>query len=1154
MAAVTQSVDNFLGGVSKQTDIKKLPGQVRDCLNVYPDPTYGLMKRPGFKFIENIYTSTGLADSLQYGKWFFIKRDNNETYIGVILDKDVSGFASAPIKIWNKDGTACSITFDSNTQDYLNTTKDYYDVLTVQDTSIITNKTKLIKPTAVELDGRDAFTEPHATKHVSNSKGTVLLKNISYSCRYMLKVKIDNDNDGVIEEQLGTPYITSIKYVGKSTNLVDLDRKEGNYLSMVAGNATTANQYTTTYVNDANGNARTSVEEAATFNVLVNSSGGTTISVENRGKGYLVGDKFTFSDKNFGGTTPLKSVNIEAGETDAGRTSGTYEVTVTGADDGINAKLSIYVNVDGKATVSVVEGGSGWSVNETISIATSSIGGGSASLDLKVSAIKEAEDLVTEILELNDDVTGEIASQYWTINAEDLGPKSLLTNTADEKYLTATRILDNLKAGLEATALPTNYSWDVTKLDSSLEIRIKNGDSKYITFELTALDNQGNESIEAITETVNTVADLPAQSTEGRKVKVINTGSVDGTYWTIFKAEDGVNGKGYWEETISPVVSSGLDATTMPHKLTNTDTNTFTFKQIPWDARKTGDDETNKHPSIVLESETTAGTYLRTIQQTFFHNNRLGFLTDDNVCMSQTNSFYDFYFTSALTVVDSDPIDINCSSIKPAVLHSIIPTAQGLLLFSKNQQFLMYSDEDVLTPASTVIRSISNYEMDTNISPVNIGTEINFVSKTPSFTRIFSMQTLSPHENPIVVDIGKIVSEWVPDTVSSFVSSPQNSLIGLYGIDSPTLYIYKTYAIGDKLIMQAWVKWDLPGNIQHASIDSDTLYAVVEYDGKYVLCSASLTQTPEEKIIITSDGQQVNPHMDLYGAVSSMTYDSTNNLTKCYLPTDMRDNADLTPVLVIAGNGTENFAGVTESGFTIGPDRPSGQTHATSTPYFTVPNKDISGLTASNVIVGYKYNYDVELPKTYFKLDAEGKQYDYTAALTVARMKFALGLSSVCSFKVKSKGYRGEIWEGTGDGSTTAFTVPFLLKEENGIKVTLDGARQASTAYEVTSNDTQSTVTFNTAPTAAATVANKTTPAQKIAITTDTWYDVQPSQDAGQYLADDVPLVEENVFTVPIHQRSENFNMRIFSDSPFPVSLNSMMWEGQYSPRFYRRT
>ena len=38
-----------------------------------------------------------------------------------------------------------------------------------------------------------------------------------------------------------------------------------------------------------------------------------------------------------------------------------------------------------------------------------------------------------------------------------------------------------------------------------------------------------------------------------------------------------------------------------------------------------------------------------------------------------------------------------------------------------------------------------------------------------------------------------------------------------------------------------------------------------------------------------------------------------------------------------------------------------------------------------------------------------------------------------------------------------------------------------------------------------------------------------------------------------IHQKNTNFTLKAFSDSPFPVSLSSMMWEGYYSPRYYRR-
>jgi hypothetical protein len=54
-------------------------------------------------------------------------------------------------------------------------------------------------------------------------------------------------------------------------------------------------------------------------------------------------------------------------------------------------------------------------------------------------------------------------------------------------------------------------------------------------------------------------------------------------------------------------------------------------------------------------------------------------------------------------------------------------------------------------------------------------------------------------------------------------------------------------------------------------------------------------------------------------------------------------------------------------------------------------------------------------------------------------------------------------------------------------------------------------------------------------------------------LANDVPLDNETVFTIPIHQRTENFRLKMFNNSPFPVAVNAMMWEGNYTPRFYRR-
>ena len=62
-----------------------------------------------------------------------------------------------------------------------------------------------------------------------------------------------------------------------------------------------------------------------------------------------------------------------------------------------------------------------------------------------------------------------------------------------------------------------------------------------------------------------------------------------------------------------------------------------------------------------------------------------------------------------------------------------------------------------------------------------------------------------------------------------------------------------------------------------------------------------------------------------------------------------------------------------------------------------------------------------------------------------------------------------------------------------------------------------------------------------------------PVPEANYYLANNVPLADQTVVTVPIHAKNDGFTLRIYSNTPFPVSVNSMMWEGYYSPKYYQR-
>jgi hypothetical protein len=55
------------------------------------------------------------------------------------------------------------------------------------------------------------------------------------------------------------------------------------------------------------------------------------------------------------------------------------------------------------------------------------------------------------------------------------------------------------------------------------------------------------------------------------------------------------------------------------------------------------------------------------------------------------------------------------------------------------------------------------------------------------------------------------------------------------------------------------------------------------------------------------------------------------------------------------------------------------------------------------------------------------------------------------------------------------------------------------------------------------------------------------------YTANDVAMAAESVHNVPVFQRNENISLSIVGDTPLPVSLLGMTWEGKYNKKFYQR-
>ena len=306
-------------------------------------------------------------------------------------------------------------------------------------------------------------------------------------------------------------------------------------------------------------------------------------------------------------------------------------------------------------------------------------------------------------------------------HSTDFGFDDVLTEKTGHNIKDAVNAL--ITAEQSASNADFNGTWTVSKSgQNSLDItRVVSGTPT--SFTLDARGGLRNSDLIAVQDEISSIYNLPIESYDGHVLKIINSDSALDDYYVKYVRENTNDGRGYWKETVAPNVSTGLKDETMPHELVNTGTNAFTFKQVNYSARIAGDELTNSHPSFVGQ-KITAG---------FFHNNRLGFLSKDNVSMSQSNDFYNFYFKTAQTIIDSDPIDISCASIRPTALHSVLPTAQGIILFSEKEQFVLFSDNGVLTPSLATIRSLSNYEVNRDIEPVDVGSHINFITKTPGY-------------------------------------------------------------------------------------------------------------------------------------------------------------------------------------------------------------------------------------------------------------------------------------------------------------------------------------------------------------------------------------------------------------------------------------
>ena len=717
-----------------------------------------------------------------------------------------------------------------------------------------------------------------------------------------------------------------------------------------------------------------------------------------------------------------------------------------------------------------------------------------------------------------------------------------------------------------------------------------------------------SELLNVLTNEVQDVADLPKQCKDGYVVKVRNSANDEDDYYVKFIANRDLDGEGVWEECAEPGRRIKIDAAKMPIQLQRTAvldssnqdaegnaTPKFMLSQIDWEDSAVGSNLTAPKPSFISTISGVDGdtaTVNRYINKMIFFRNRLVLLSDENVVMSRPGDFFNFFSKSAIAASAEDPIDLSCSSEYPAIVYDGIQVNTGLVLFTKNQQFMLTTDSDVLSPVTAKINSLSTYNFNEKTNPVSLGTTIAFLDNAGKFTRMFEMASVLREGEPVILEQSKVISKLFPKNINLIANSRENSFIAFASKGSTTLYGYKYFTSGEQRLMQSWITWELSGEIQYLCMLDDSIYAVVGNTGNYVLQRINLKLTDDATESITHTDKTYKVYLDNISeiAVSTGTYNASTNITSFPKPNgytsskqlavyDIDQDDDLGVYVSKRSDGTSAVSILPDNKLHVDGDW-SGHIKTINitnqgTGYTIAPVINFAGGNGSGAIATANI---ADGKVTSITINNDG--YNYTAVPTIsigtpwqANQTYLVGQQvtnngqvytcSTAGTSASSGGPNGSgtniadntvRWNHAGVQATATATLDdtkFLLGYLYDMEVEFPKffyTKQAGTKYvtDVQSNLIIHRIKLNFGP-----LGLYETTLKRIG--KNDYVETFESRYADQYAANTLVIDPEQEVTLPIYERNTNYTLTLKSSHPSPATLYSLAWEGDYSSKLYKR-
>jgi len=534
--------------------------------------------------------------------------------------------------------------------------------------------------------------------------------------------------------------------------------------------------------------------------------------------------------------------------------------------------------------------------------------------------------------------------------------------------------------------------------------------------DFTLRTNQSNSNIVVIKERIQEFSSLPARGVDGMKINVIgNSNNQFDDYWVRYSSKSDQE-SGVWEESNAHDLLTTINKATMPHAIVIDPSGTsLTFKQLDWGTRNVGDEKSAPIPSFVGNP----------ITDVFFFRNRLGFVADENVVMSEAGEFFNFFATTVTDLLDSDPIDVATSHTKVTPLKRAVPVSERLVLLSDRAQFFdNIANDDLLTPKTAAFKAKSEYEG--YIGPANTAvakTTLFFPQRNKEWSRMWEMIP-DADKNPgqdLAIDVTEHVPDYLPNNIREVVyHQGTSSLYILSDLQPRRIYIYRWLIKDNKRVQASWSYWEFVDpviDIRDMFVVDNWLYVVrtVGSSTDYRLGRIDL----ENQGDFISSSQKYHIHLDNKMLLTGV-YDAVNNWTTWTLPVQW---ATTVPFVVIRGPSFSSLSGIDVNGV-----------YRSSTTQVRAPGNH----TEADCFLGTAYSFRYQFSRLYWR-DGEGQAVEdgRTACKSITLYLKDTGYLKAIVSRAKQSDRIYEIGVSVGNSIRTIplqdfeFRVPLYTKNEN---------------------------------------------------------------------------------------------------------------------------